>query len=80
MLKTFKEFSLQNDQKSNLLNKLIGLSWDRYEPETKDFFDKLSRKDPEIKNIFDQIESSDKPEPDVIYKNIADSEFGNEDI
>lgn len=80
MLKTFKEFSSENQQKSNLLNKLVDLAWNRYEPETKDFFDKLSKKDPEIRSIFEQIENADTAEPDVIAKNIADSEFGNEDI
>lgn len=81
MLKTFREFSSENDQKNNFLNKLINLAWDRYAPETKDFLTSLSSKDPDIKSIFDQLlNSENKHEPDVISKNMADSEFGNEEI
>lgn len=81
MLKSFREFSSENEQKNNFLNKLINLAWSRYEPETKDFLTSLSSKDPDIKSIFDQLSNfENNSEPDVISRNMSDAEFGNEEV
>jgi hypothetical protein len=81
MFKTYKEFIENNNHFQNLLNKLIALSWERYNPEIKDFFDKLSYKDPDIKGIIDELNNSkNNSEPDVISKNASDSNYGNGEL
>ena len=40
------------------LKKIIRLAWDRYEPETKDFFNQLANKDPDIKQELEDLDKN----------------------
>jgi hypothetical protein len=46
------------DAHDEMLKRLIKMAWDRYEPETKDFFVQLSNKDPDIKEQLDKLDTS----------------------
>lgn len=80
-MKTFREYVSNNQNKEDLLNKLIKLTWTRYNPEIRDFFDKISSKDAEVRDILQKIDSvPEDQESDVISKNASDSNFGNGEL
>lgn len=41
---------------TEVLSRMTKLAWDRYEPETKNFFQQLADKDPDIKDEFNKID------------------------
>ena len=84
-MKTFIEYLKnlsESTGKQDVLHELINLSWSRYNPETKDFLEKMSNKDADIKRLFDKLNepSYSENEEDEIYHNTPDSNFGNEEI
>jgi hypothetical protein len=75
--------------KEGCLTKLVRLAWDRYEPETKDFFRQLANKDPDIKDTLSKMDNEDdldmanrgqrdKDDQDVIAPPEADTSPGVE--
>lgn len=79
-MKTFREY-ISSNSKEDSLNKLIKLTWERYNPEVRDFFDKISAKDADIRQILQELDAPDNSEEsDVISKNASDSNFGNGEI
>lgn len=79
-MKTFREYVSSNN-KEDSLNKLIKLTWERYNPEIRDFFDKISVKDADIRQILQELDAPDNSEEsEVISKNASDSNFGNGEI
>lgn len=80
-MRTFREYVSNNISKEDLLNKLIKLTWQRYNPEIRDFFDKISSKDADVRDILQNLDSvSQEQESDVISKNASDSNFGNGEL
>lgn len=79
-MKTFREYVSSNN-KEDSFNKLIKLTWERYNPEIRDFFDKMSSKDADIRQILQELDAPDNSEEsDVVSKNASDSNFGNGEI
>lgn len=86
-MKTFIEYLRnlsENAEKYNILYDLIKLSWTRYNPETKDFLEKIANKDAEIKRLLEKINNPNQDEKidndDDVYKSSADANFGNEEV
>jgi hypothetical protein len=50
--------SASPDEHDETLKRIIKMAWDRYEPETKDFFGQLANKDPDIKEQFEKLDKS----------------------
>jgi len=46
------------DSQDDTLKRIVRMAWDRYEPETKDFFGQLANKDPDIKEQLDKLDRS----------------------
>jgi hypothetical protein len=82
MIKTFREYISNNSNIDGLLSQLIKLTWERYNPEIRDFFDKISSKDADIRQLIQQLDSAMTPaeDPDVVSKNASDSNFGNGEL
>jgi hypothetical protein len=79
-MKSFREY-ISNNNKEDSLSKLIKLTWERYNPEIRDFFEKISSKDADIRQLLQEIDDPESSEePDVISKNASDSNFGNGEI
>lgn len=82
MIKTFREYISNGSNVEDLLSKLIKISWERYNPEIRDFFDKISSKDADVRQLMQQLDSASRPneDPDVVSKNASDSNFGNGEL
>jgi hypothetical protein len=79
-MKSFREY-ISNNNKEDSLSKLIKLTWERYNPEIRDFFEKISSKDADIRQLLEELDTPESSEePDVISKNASDSNFGNGEI
>lgn len=79
-MRTFKQFILENNQISSKLSELIDLINERYQPELRDFLDRMAAKDKDIREILLSIDDAENtPESDQIYKNSADDNHGNSD-
>ncbi len=77
-MRTFREYSSERLGLDNNLNKLIGLLWERYKPELRDFLDRMSAKDANIRQIVMDLQNEKEPEEnDQIYKTSADDNHGN---
>jgi predicted ArsR family transcriptional regulator len=87
-MKTFIEYLKnlsENVGKQDALNELIKLAWSRYNPETKDFLEKMSNKDADMNRLLDKLnnfnyEDENLNKDDEIYKNTPDANFGNEEV
>jgi hypothetical protein len=78
---TFKQFILESTQLSDKLNEIINLISQRYQPEFKDFLDRMASKDADIRELlieFDKLNPSE--DSGGIYKNSADASDGDENL
>lgn len=89
-LRESDRFGEKPTSQDDTLGKLIRLAWDRYEPETKDFFSSLADKDPDIKDEFNKLDKTpshrgnymtghQEKEKDVIIPAAADSSSGSDE-
>lgn len=80
-MKSFKDYIFEiykeSSEKYNLFKRLFELCLEKHTNETKDFFEMMAAKDEEIKDVLDKLKSEEK---DVVAKNLADSDYGNEQI
>lgn len=78
-MRTFREFISEKSNVDDQLEKLIGLLWDRYKPELRDFLDRMGAKDADIRQLVMNLEHQpEAQESDGIYKNSADDNHGSE--
>ena len=66
------------DAHDDTLKRIIRMAWDRYEPETKDFFGQLANKDPDIKEQLNKLDKS--PELTKADRLGQSEKDGNDDV
>jgi len=80
-MKSFKDYICQiykeSSEKYELFKNLFNICLEKYTSETKDFFEMLASRDEEIKDILDKLKSNEK---DIVSPNLADANFGNEEV